>query len=313
MKTNENFSQNVEQISPALAEKYLNTGNDTPIRESRIKKLVEIMRAGQWRFNGDAIKFDQNGDLINGHHILYAIIESRKTIEINVQRGLQIEAAKTVDSRNRSTADIANLNTDDDRLVIAIIRKELYSISRGHNTVIGPKNSNYYYYGRFDRNFWAKHFKEIYKENENLLDEVADFSKMTAAKNKLLTPASIGGLIFGLIKNFKYSKELVYEFFKIFGEISDRKNIIISRLINVLKKDKYSVRKMADDEKQAYILLAFNLYRTNCNDPNKLCFDRRNKYYYLFPWFDLHSPEELRFYCKYFTFYADLLKKRGQY
>lgn len=78
------------KITPEIAEQYLekNKGNYRSINRSRVLAYAEDMASGNWVQNGEAIKFSENGMLIDGQHRLQAIIQSGKTIEMPVITGI---------------------------------------------------------------------------------------------------------------------------------------------------------------------------------------------------------------------------------
>jgi hypothetical protein len=87
------------KITPQMAAQMLlkNTKN-RKMNRNHINSMVRDMLAGNWQQNGDAIRFDYNGDLIDGQHRLKAIIESGKAMYCVVVRGLDPESMKTIDS-----------------------------------------------------------------------------------------------------------------------------------------------------------------------------------------------------------------------
>ena len=68
-------------LTPELATKLLarNTHNRT-ISSSRIRQYAADMAAGNWAFNGEAIKVSEGGQILDGQHRLRAVIESDVTI-----------------------------------------------------------------------------------------------------------------------------------------------------------------------------------------------------------------------------------------
>jgi len=87
----------VKEITPELATEMMkmNTGN-RPIRQSRVTELARIMKAGEWRLNGEAIK--QNGSrLLDGQHRLLGVIESGVTIQSLVVSDLPTDVFGTLD------------------------------------------------------------------------------------------------------------------------------------------------------------------------------------------------------------------------
>jgi hypothetical protein len=88
----------VETITPDTARRYLasSTGN-RPLRASKIESLSERLRSGKWQIGDQAITFDVNGRLINGHHRLTACIEAGISFQSFVTRGLPPESYFIID------------------------------------------------------------------------------------------------------------------------------------------------------------------------------------------------------------------------
>jgi hypothetical protein len=61
------------------------------------------MKAGRWILNGDPIRFDQDGHLVDGQHWLLAIIQADVPIQSFVVRDLAEEAFLTLDSGIKRT------------------------------------------------------------------------------------------------------------------------------------------------------------------------------------------------------------------
>lgn len=96
------------EITPEIAEKWL-TRNDMnrPRRKLFVTQLAEAIRRGEWRLNGEAIRFDRNGVLLDGQHRLTAVVEAGLPIRSVVMWGLEPDVRDTVDTgRRRSLADV---------------------------------------------------------------------------------------------------------------------------------------------------------------------------------------------------------------
>lgn len=67
----------IETITPSIAKKLLgeNTRN-RKIRKDRWQKISFEIKNGRWRHNGDSIKIDWNGNIIDGQHRLLGIADS---------------------------------------------------------------------------------------------------------------------------------------------------------------------------------------------------------------------------------------------
>ncbi len=101
-----------EKITKRKAVEMLkrNEGN-RPIRRSRVTKLAEAMRRGEWKFNGESIKVNCDGRIADGQHRLEAVVESGVTIDTLVVRGLPADCFDTMDQgASRTISDVLARN-----------------------------------------------------------------------------------------------------------------------------------------------------------------------------------------------------------
>lgn len=80
-----------ETITPETAREYLkfNTNNYRSINKFRVMSYASDMKNGKWQLNGEAIKFDETGKLIDGQHRLQAIVIANVPVEMLVIRGVE--------------------------------------------------------------------------------------------------------------------------------------------------------------------------------------------------------------------------------
>jgi hypothetical protein len=74
-------------VTPELAKQWLeaNTHN-RPLSEELVIAYMVDMLDGRWQYNGDAIRFDHTGRLIDGQHRLHACIEAGVPFETDSSR-----------------------------------------------------------------------------------------------------------------------------------------------------------------------------------------------------------------------------------
>ena len=80
-----------ELITPEKAQEYLkfNIENYRSLSKDRVLSYAGDMKNGKWQLNGEAIKFDSEGVLIDGQHRLHAIVRAGVPVEMLVIRGVQ--------------------------------------------------------------------------------------------------------------------------------------------------------------------------------------------------------------------------------
>ena len=125
----------LEYITPGLAKEYLKRNNNNrPQSSNWAHKLKERILNGEWGINGETIKFDTDGNLIDGQHRLMAVVLADSSIESFVIRGLPSTAFGTIDDgKKRSGGDVLAVKGEKHYKLLAAILNLLgyyYSIGR---------------------------------------------------------------------------------------------------------------------------------------------------------------------------------------
>lgn len=126
----------VSLITPKIAEEMLSTSlYNRKINRSRVSQYKEAMEADEW-YISDAIKFDSDGHLIDGHHRLIAISKCTKAIPCLIITGLPKESIKGIDlGQSRTLAQVSGFLGEPtlDRYKISIGRIIEFGPSTGGN------------------------------------------------------------------------------------------------------------------------------------------------------------------------------------
>lgn len=97
----------VERITPELAVKILEEAKinvqNRPVADGHVEWLARQMSAGKWTLNGEAIVLDDEDQLLDGQHRLWAIVNSGVTIESMVTRGVDRRSFATIDTGKART------------------------------------------------------------------------------------------------------------------------------------------------------------------------------------------------------------------
>ena len=100
----EKITAKVETITPEIAKTMLGENvNNRRISRDNVNLFAREIRNGEWRFNGEAIKFGKDGRLLDGQHRLLAVIAADKPLTTLVIRGLEDETQQTMDSAEKRT------------------------------------------------------------------------------------------------------------------------------------------------------------------------------------------------------------------
>lgn len=104
-------TSSVETVTPELAKFMLaaNTSNRN-VRDRVVTTYSRDMQAGRWHFTGEAIKFADDGTLLDGQHRLAAIVKAQVPVQMLVIRGIAHQAQASMDTgAKRTPGDAANL------------------------------------------------------------------------------------------------------------------------------------------------------------------------------------------------------------
>jgi hypothetical protein len=108
-------------ITPEVAAELLkyNT-NNRPLKQQHIKRLVGIMKRGEWRVNGDSIRISKTKKLLDSQHRLQAVIDSGITIQSVIVEGLDDEVFSTIDrGSGRTMADVLSVKGEPNYTTLA--------------------------------------------------------------------------------------------------------------------------------------------------------------------------------------------------
>lgn len=96
----------VEKITPEMAERYLskNTVNRS-LSDSKVRSYAIDMASDKWELNGEAIRFNKDGKLVDGQHRLAAIVKSGRSIRMVVMTDIDNDVSVYDRGRSRSITD----------------------------------------------------------------------------------------------------------------------------------------------------------------------------------------------------------------
>lgn len=108
----------IESISPKVAEAWLSSNkSNRQMRSGVAERYAKDMTSGGWTECPEPISFYADGDVADGQHRLWAIIESGTTQTFPVLRGLSRAAGLNINTGlNRSIVDNARISGTDDGL-----------------------------------------------------------------------------------------------------------------------------------------------------------------------------------------------------
>lgn len=123
----------VTKVTPALAEEWLthNIKNRNP-KPAKIAQYAEDIRAGNWKVNGESLKFTHAGRLLDGQNRLLACITANTPFTTLVVRGLDDVDQDTLDGcARRSYADVLRMRGEPNADALAAAVRSLHGWLRG--------------------------------------------------------------------------------------------------------------------------------------------------------------------------------------
>jgi hypothetical protein len=246
----ENLKTELRLINATIAKEMLkrNQRNRT-LKIKDVKYLSDQMKNNQWLFDGQPIRFTEDGRLLDGQHRLNAIIESNTEQKFLVIKGIKSESFKVMDTgRTRTGADVFSINGISNSTTIAATVRFIISFKRNSLTINKSKITN------TDLLNW-------YEKNKNISDIVKNAFVMKNEFSNVLTATQIAGFHFLFAKkNVIEAENFIYKLCTGLG-VENTNPIFLLR--KKLIQDKINVAKLPTNEKFAFIVKTWNNYRLN--------------------------------------------------
>lgn len=111
----------VVKVTPKMAADWIGkNARNRNARTSLVNLYARDMAAKNWQFTGEAIKFDLDGNLLDGQHRLLAIVKAGTTVPMLVIKDLATESQTVMDSgAKRTAADSLSLTGHKNASIIA--------------------------------------------------------------------------------------------------------------------------------------------------------------------------------------------------
>lgn len=237
----------VKTVTPEIAKQFLsrNHGNRN-LSDKHVDFLASEMINNRWFFDGQPIRLNENGRLLDGQHRLNAVVRSNTSQEFLVVTGIKSEAFKVMDTgKNRGAADVFKLSGIDYASQVSSASRLVHGISKGA-TRKKSKVSN-------------SELLAFYEANPYILDCVKKSEKLYKEFAHILSWTNIAGFM------YLFSQRSVTDSEEFFHKLCTGLDLSINSPIYVLRKklmsDATSVNKLPSTDKFAMIIKAWNHYR----------------------------------------------------
>ena len=245
-------------VTPQLASSILaehNTKNRKVLR-SHVAALAKNMEEGTWYFNGDTIRFDNDGVLIDGQHRLMAIVKSGCTIPCLFVVGLEPNVIKCIDieMKPRNLKNLLEMDFVKNAGIKATTIRRYFSLREG---LVALSNSE----GSQSVHAVPATMETQYNFYNDNVDVVTQVTALGAALNKrtqLLPAGDIAAIALLLIHDNGYHYDMVKDFFDAIMLGSPIQ--MLNEVHLALTKNMSTMKKMTGLYKQSYLAKAWNYY-----------------------------------------------------
>jgi hypothetical protein len=178
------------RITPKLAEQLLNSNHlNRPLRSGRVEQYAEDMRKGRWKMNGETMKFTIDGDILDGQHRLFAIIEADTPIDMLVVEGLDPDVMPTIDTgAPRTLGDVLAINGGKNVIITASVLRWLWWYPKRKSYSSGPSHIRITNQVLFD----------TLPKNDDVAERVSEV--MSTRNARKLMPASILAFVYTMAR-----------------------------------------------------------------------------------------------------------------
>jgi hypothetical protein len=229
----------IEPINAAVAAQMLGTSaGNRSLRKSAINRYARDMAGGKWVLNGEGLKFDSSGRLIDGHHRLHAVIAAQTTVTFLVVRNVPQDAMLTLDTGvSRSFWDASVVAGKNYHRKTGPIARWWYRYQGDRVTGFGPQASH-------------QELEAIVLAHPGIL-ESASFIGRLKTINKYCVP-SVQGFVHAYASE-KYDRELADVFLNEGAKLDEHSPVFVLR------------RLLVEDERRVepYRVLAYSIKAWN--------------------------------------------------
>jgi hypothetical protein len=180
-------------VTPEMAAEWLEKNvKNRRIVATHLLSLVEVLKRGEWKLNGDTIRFGKDGLLKDGQHRLSACVESAVGFWTFVVYGLDGEAFDTIDtnSRPRRVGDVLSIHGMPNVNLLAAAAKLLWVFRKTGQVPDGG--------GNFGAGFSPKACFEILERHpglESVVDVVRNGKRIFPSGSVLAGLAHLFGMV----------------------------------------------------------------------------------------------------------------------
>jgi len=249
----------IKKITPEYAKKLLEATEAAGITNRKVNQrtvdmYAKALREGKWKLNGEDIKLDEEGYVLDGQHRLLACIKAGVPMNTCFKTGVPRDSFDTIDCGR-----IRNGNQ-----VLQMSDVPYYTVV--NSIIIGIRE--YSTYGHMDtkeKRLAPYELLEEYNKRPDDYQEAAQFAMKCVWETHLMTPKLVGTLYFHLVHNVKANKAKVEEFLSSITSFKTADDPIAEKMRLWLNRSHHI--KVRERLRIAYIIKSWNAYITGDKAP----------------------------------------------
>lgn len=195
-------------FTPEMATEIINkpSTNFRSVKQPVVKQYVKDMLNGNWTFCGDSIKFDKDGNLIDGQHRLRAIIKSGIPQYFYKVEELDPESARVMDSGFKRSVN--------DYLKSQSAAYETGAASIIRQVEILKKKSKYIGHSTANNGTSYSDVVDLYENDTEWYNKAAIYGKKISKESaRTLKQTEVGAIYYYLVRIMGVDADYVEDFF----------------------------------------------------------------------------------------------------
>ena len=242
-------------LTPQLAAEFLKKNiSNRPLKDCHVFVYQGAISRGEWKNNGDPIRFSKSGNMLDGQHRCHAVIKTGITIKVSLTTGLDDDVFDTIDcGAKRRSSDILSIKGEINATQLAAAARLIYFHS------INPSDPF-----NIDSKF-APTTPQVVKliDSNPLIRDSVNFALRHKWIRRYCTPSIAGFCYFLFYKNNQYACSTFFESLDSGVGLDEFSPVLAlrDRLINGVPSK--SQEGLTAHHKAALIFKAFRHYRNN--------------------------------------------------
>jgi len=121
-------------FTPDYAQQLLNYNtHNRPLSRTKVNEWAKQLKNGHWLYNGDTIRIDTKGRLLDGQHRLHACVKTGVPFKAILATGINPDAFHTIDTgKKRGPVDTLSISGEKNTAVLASALLSLHKYENGH-------------------------------------------------------------------------------------------------------------------------------------------------------------------------------------